>query len=115
MSRTYDNFSKDVHNFSGEFRFLRRLRDEGRLQICSEADPRTCGYSEEQVREIERQALQRGGAPEAPEEYEEVQEEDAAEDEGDDSVEGNDEPTSPGKAGGHIWDEAEAEGEGAQF
>lgn len=52
MRRTYQSASKDVHNFSSEFRFLLKLRDEGLLEVCNEESSPLCGYSQEQIAQI---------------------------------------------------------------
>eukprot|EP00192_Tetraselmis_astigmatica_P003331 CAMPEP_0117665230 /NCGR_PEP_ID=MMETSP0804-20121206/9694_1 /TAXON_ID=1074897 /ORGANISM="Tetraselmis astigmatica, Strain CCMP880" /LENGTH=545 /DNA_ID=CAMNT_0005472619 /DNA_START=662 /DNA_END=2297 /DNA_ORIENTATION=+ len=46
LHRTYESASKSVHNFSAEYRFLMKLREEKLLQMCNELDDNTCGMAD---------------------------------------------------------------------
>jgi len=43
LNRNFTSASNTVHSFSGEYRFLRKLQEEGYLQICSDQDDEACG------------------------------------------------------------------------
>lgn len=62
MSRNHSTASNSVHYFGGEFQLLLKLKQEGRLTICTEADPPTCGLPEALIRDFPSEDLLKGQA-----------------------------------------------------